>query len=57
MNNSDSFEAIARDAVHVLVTIVEALRQNESAEAALTALVLAAQAEEFCDRALALGAE
>lgn len=55
MNKTDSFEAIAKDAVQILATIVDALRQNEDPEAALVGLILGAKAEDLCHRAIALG--
>lgn len=55
MNNYDSFEAIAQDAVRILLSIIDGLRQNEDPEAALVGRILAAKAEALCERALALG--
>jgi hypothetical protein len=59
-NTSDNFEKIAADAVNILAGLAQALSDasddNNDHAAALLALIIAAQTEDLCDRAIALGA-
>ena len=54
-NTTDSFEAIAADAVEVLMTIIDTLAGDDDPVAQLLMLVLAAKTTVLCERAIALG--
>ena len=51
---TDTFENIAGDAVDLLLSIIQDLIESDDPADNIAALVIAAQAESFCFRAVAL---
>jgi hypothetical protein len=57
MNKTDTFEAIAADAVDLLTAICTDLGRSEEPSDKAMAVLIAEATATFCLRALALGAE
>jgi hypothetical protein len=57
MNNSDNFEAIAADAVSLIIATLAVLNAVDTPETDLAGLLISAKAEDLCLRAIALGSE
>lgn len=57
MNNTDNFEAIAQDAVAALISVAVTLKLLGNKEYQELAYALADDAEDLCNRAIALGGE
>lgn len=56
-NTTDTFEAIAKDAVVLLTAIVADLAGSEDDSDLCISVLIGKLAEELCNRAIALGAE
>lgn len=56
-NTTDSFEAIAMDAVNMLMGIIDGLSGKDDPAAQLLVIILSAKTEDLCTRAIALGGE
>jgi hypothetical protein len=57
MNKTDSFEAIAADAVELLTSIAMDLGNSESDDDKAGAAIITLVTMSLCERAIALGAE
>lgn len=58
-NTADNFEAIAQDAVELILAIVQGLTSRKDADPStlLAAVLIADKTEDLCKRAIALGGE
>jgi hypothetical protein len=56
-NQNDTFEAIAADAVDLLVAIIDDLAESDDVGDQMAAAIIASSTERFCHRAIALGGE
>jgi hypothetical protein len=56
-NQNDTFEAIAADAVDLLLAIIADLGESEDEGDKMAAVIIGLTAASFCRRAIALGSE